>query len=89
MTKTHFIGNRKHWLVDGAIDLTSAAEGAQWHRQTTVETLLSQGLNSEDAQAFTEFIFEEEAGATGGGTTYDSPEEALTADQWDRLEYAR
>ena len=72
------------WTIDGSISLTKVCKDADWHLQTTIDSLIGLGLTREDATAFANFAFIEDSTARGGRADCKA-EDCLSDAQWDRL----
>jgi hypothetical protein len=72
-------------LIDKQIDLNAACEKANWHNATAIESLISQGIDREDAAAFVAYAFNEKAIKDGGIPDTNDSSDLLTADQDDRI----
>lgn len=68
------------WKIDGKVDLTKACTDAHWHLATAIETLIAQGIERADAEAFAAFIFNEAATVSACRS-----EDLVTDEQWERL----
>jgi hypothetical protein len=73
------------WTLDGKINLGEVAAASEWHRQTTVDALVSLGVERFDAEAFADFIFSETAIVNGGISDVQDSRECVTEAQWDRI----
>lgn len=76
----------RHWKIDGSVDLTAICESKEWHRQSVIESLVKSGIERADAEAYTEFAFEDHA-LLNGGKAEGGAEDAMTDAQYDRLQY--
>lgn len=72
--------SKTQWIVDKRINVTLAAQAAKWHRQSTIDAIVNQGLTPADAAAFTQFVFDDHAEIRD-----EQPEDAVTDEQWARL----
>ncbi|MBK7406409.1 MAG: hypothetical protein IPJ41_17855 [Phycisphaerales bacterium] len=72
------------WKIDGTVNLTAICLESEWHLATAIDGLIAAGLSREDAGAFANFAFADDASARGG-CIYGKPEDYLTDEQWDRL----
>jgi len=69
---------KSDWIVDDKINLSVLCEEAGWHLATTVDRLAGEGLSHQDAEAFADFAFADEA---GDGDEQDY----VTDDQYERI----
>ncbi len=67
--------NTRDFIIDSHINLSKIVRAAKKHRLTIIEALTATGCTRRDAEAFTDFMYDE-----------DTTE--LTDEQWDRLTLA-
>jgi len=70
----------QNWTIDGKIKPIEICIREDWHRASVVDAFKAEGLNHEDAEAFTDWAFASVAVAKD-----TEPEDCLTDAQWERL----